>query len=467
MEHSHNHLHRRHGRDTDPFANPEAIASAAANAFSSAFDDPFAKAEATQQTLVSIVYVTASKTFEGPVGGYTTLGHAPTTSDTPAAASSTPTTTAHVKSSSAQDEDSSSIVADTSTHAKSKSSSVAADTTLRSSSSALPASIVPTTSVASSLAIAAATSDPASSVQESSTGSSTASAVSATSSASSSSSGGMSAGGKAGLAIGILLLFGTVLAIVLFCFKKRKDAMKAERVDDEKTDTFASAGRALSTRTTATAPRLSLRPVTQFLPNLGGEKRASRGNVLAMASTPVSQPNGRTGSAWERPMLSQDANRNNPFGNLAETIDATNANGPSVVNSVGPGGEIVSGAAATVVAAGAIGLARGASKRENQPKQIDFTKGGPFRGPPSPAGTEFSMNSDSPGTPTQTSQGAAIAAAGGPTKSAVHRVQLDFKPSMEDELELRAGQLIRLLLEYDDGWVGRLHFFNGSVLTYS
>lgn len=35
----------------------------------------------------------------------------------------------------------------------------------------------------------------------------------------------------------------------------------------------------------------------------------------------------------------------------------------------------------------------------------------------------------------------------------VHRVQMDFKPTMDDELELHAGQLVRLLHEYDDGWV--------------
>lgn len=40
-------------------------------------------------------------------------------------------------------------------------------------------------------------------------------------------------------------------------------------------------------------------------------------------------------------------------------------------------------------------------------------------------------------------------AAGNPP---VHRVQMDFAPSMGDELELRAGQLVRLLHEYDDGW---------------
>ena len=61
-----------------------------------------------------------------------------------------------------------------------------------------------------------------------------------------------------------------------------------------------------------------------------------------------------------------------------------------------------------------------------------------FKGPPSPA-------------PTQTGQGPAIAAAGGPANRAVHCVQLDLKPSMDDELELCAGQLIRILHEYDDG----------------
>jgi hypothetical protein len=36
-------------------------------------------------------------------------------------------------------------------------------------------------------------------------------------------------------------------------------------------------------------------------------------------------------------------------------------------------------------------------------------------------------------------------------------VQLEFKPSMEDELELKSGQLVRMLHEYDDGWVSSFH----------
>lgn len=43
--------------------------------------------------------------------------------------------------------------------------------------------------------------------------------------------------------------------------------------------------------------------------------------------------------------------------------------------------------------------------------------------------------------------------AAAPKPSNVHRVHLEFKPSMDDELELRPGQVVRMLHEYDDGWV--------------
>lgn len=66
--------------------------------------------------------------------------------------------------------------------------------------------------------------------------------------------------------------------------------------------------------------------------------------------------------------------------------------------------------------------------------------------PPSPAGTEFSFSEFDP---TQSSlppsQGAAaIAEAGGPANTAVHRVQLDFIPTLDDELALKAGDVVRL-----------------------
>lgn len=51
---------------------------------------------------------------------------------------------------------------------------------------------------------------------------------------------------------------------------------------------------------------------------------------------------------------------------------------------------------------------------------------------------------------------AAIPAAGGPADSSVHRVHLDFTPTLEDEMELHRGQVVRLLHEYDDGWVSQV-----------
>ena len=52
-----------------------------------------------------------------------------------------------------------------------------------------------------------------------------------------------------------------------------------------------------------------------------------------------------------------------------------------------------------------------------------------------------------------------------PDPNNVHRVQLEFKPTMNDELEAHAGDLIRLVHEYDDGWVGLQNCFPASQLT--
>lgn len=102
---------------------------------------------------------------------------------------------------------------------------------------------------------------------------------------------------------------------------------------------------------------------------------------------------------------------------------------------------------------------RQSMRQEHVPAPIDLTLPPKLTGvavPPSPAGTEFSMHEvDSDHSPVASSSAAAIAAAGGPANTTVHRVQLDFQPTMDDEMELTAGQLVRLLHEYDDGWVRR------------
>ncbi|EHL02934.1 hypothetical protein M7I_0901 [Glarea lozoyensis 74030] len=430
---SHGHYRHLHARAPEPVAEPA--------------------------TLVSVVYVTAAPTFDGPIGGYTTVG---------VAAPETPETSAPAVLAATASATKAPVVVPAASETSTAAKQTPASTAVAQSSTSLPSEIIaPSTTLASSAPLLAATS---SLTFSATTSANTASAASSTSTSdASSSSGGMGGGAIAGIIIGVLLLVGAILSLVLVCIRKRKTADKQRLADSEKNDNsnpFADPVRRddASIRSSPNAPRLSLRPVTQFIPNLM-ERRASRGNALTIGSAvPLSEK----ALPDVRPETSHSTNSVNPFGNHAETIDSPNANGPVLMTS-----PIVEHAAAATTpvtpnhvpqavapvvgaavagAALAPGLKRGASKRDNGPKPLDFTKSGPFMGPPSPAGTDFSVTSDSATTPTQSNTSAAIAAAGGPPTSAVHRVQLDFKPSMEDELELRAGQLIRMLHEYDDGW---------------
>lgn len=344
----------------------------------------------------------------------------------------------------------------------------------------------------------------------------------ASATAEASTSSGTSTGAKAGIAFGVLGGLLAVALLVFFIFSRRRKQAEMQRLenDDEKlngpiggamtgpmrsiTPDAPDVVETASIRTDAKAPRVSLRPVTQFLPNWNGlenQKRASKGAAMALAvpASTSAAANGslypRTpgGSAWERPSTAQSTDPVNPFGHQAERIPSPvqeesiqSRGSPSPipeystpvsaasVGSVSPqspsspvndpltanGPPISAGAAAgaAAVGAGAGVLARKTSMRNNGPPQLDLTiPSGPNASlatiPASPAGTEFSTVSAAPGTPDGSTGAAAIAAAGGPANSAVHRVQLDFKPTLDDELELKAGDLVRLLHEYDDGWV--------------
>jgi hypothetical protein len=364
-------------------------------------------------TQVITVYETAPPSGTGSIIGYKTGGGPPSTTTPAPEAHPTPSPTTKAPP----------LVADTTTSKKeTTTTSKPKETT-----SGLPSSIPPPSTTPLDINnLVAATNSPTHSTSSAPTHSPTPTVVAKAS--------GMSVGGEVGLAVGVLCLVGTIAGLLFFCFKKRR-AAKREQLDDEKAEPWGGPERQVSSR--ANAPRLSLGPI---LPKVG-ERRQSRN---AMAMTPAThRPN-----SWEAPVGAQDGNRHNPFGAHAETIDAANARGPPAVEVVNPEG--------AVVAAAGAGLTRGASKRENGSKPMDFTTKGALLPPISPVGTEFSMSSEANGAPAPTAAGAAIAAAGGPANSAVHRVQLDFKPSMDDELELRAGQLIRLLHEYDDGWVSSL-----------
>ncbi|KAI9710857.1 MAG: hypothetical protein M1812_007309 [Candelaria pacifica] len=550
-------IHRR-SNAADPHLN---LRNATPDPEPEAFAAPDANADPGAATIVSVVYVTAAKTFSGPVAGYSTIDPnantnsivqptpssffsssaqkatlptssearvtpSKTTSQTPPVQSTSSSTPIIVQSSSST----TSQVVPAST-LQSTTDAVASTIQTSDSSSAALAAVSSTTDGSSSPSSVAAASTSINSVSSSASSTtasqaSSTSAVAAASSPSSSSdpSGGLSGGAKAGLALGILLGAVALLGLLLFCYRrKKKHGQTHGKLDDEKSPfgddgaTFA-AGRAPSTRTArtaSTAPRLSLRPVTQFLPNLGGNRK-SNSNQLAMASapsgmtaaagmnrnlTPSPQPHQR--SHWERPAdhgqprandpanpfgnHAEDANQAqltgatepaapvNPFGNDAQRSDIPTS-GPSSASQAphvldppasGPSGTTHGGHGGDIAAAAGVGLAAGAaagtaSRRHDESQPLEMAKNAnasqdrsaspsPYArtGQPSPDGTEYSMSSI-PGTPVKP-QLQAAATPGAPAPN-VHRVQLDFKPSMDDELELRAGQLVRMLHEYDDGW---------------
>lgn len=390
------------------------------------------------------VYYTESATFTGQTAALLTQTRAQDQTTKAATTTAKPATTESAKANSI-------LVA------TSSSQPVAS---VKSSSSA--SVILPGTSVvSSSLSIVIAPSSTAALIRTGSASSTTSSptAISTTPASLTNNDTGMSTGSKVGIAVGSLLGLGALISLLIFCFRRKKRQANAERLEDEKTfngDVAAfGATRSASTRTARTAsaaPRLSLRPVTQFSPNLATQ------NGNAMAMTTINEKEATLGpkSAWERPSTSASQDVHNPFGNHAEIqpagspVVATGPGGPHTATPYAAVPAVIelsaiagtaerAGSQDTTTNANTIGLARGASKRENRPQQLDLTKVPPVSAPA--ASTDVPLSAG----------GASIAAAGGPQNSTVHRVQLDFKPSMEDELELKAGQLIRKLMDYDDG----------------
>lgn len=378
-------------------------------------------------TAASVVYVTLAQTFEGPAM-YSTL-----TGDYTPEATAAPTsvvdnspnfyTGAPASSASATPTPDDFAPAETSIQNAQK--------TVPMESSALPTVVGGTPIQATRAATATATSAPSSDSQDS----------------------GLSGGAQAGLAIGIILAIGLVCGLLFFCWRRKKRVAHPEALN-EKHGSFAdvgarsaeahgtpdgmaggmvaggaAAGAAAaanrrdssmsekvpssirSSRTASTAPRLSLRPVTQFLPMIG-DKNSGNANA-GPTSDPFADASeqGRSGTP-----------PSNPFEEQRRSNESLNG---------------------AVVAAGVAGTAAAHANGQKH-----SSKG--------------SWEGREPATPTNATAGnvaAAPVAAGGPNGGSprqpnnVHRVQLDFKPSMDDELELVSGALVRLLHEYDDGWV--------------
>lgn len=458
------------------------------------------KLEARQpDTVVSVVYLTASKTFDGPVGGYETLSPSPSVQshpkerqsvDTPVTtpqqsptfvqtlAQPDPTTTAvsvtsvvqqTTQTQTVQTQTAQTTSTPTQQAATQDSTTASLSTSLVKSSSNRPKSTSQSVidSISSSSQASSATSalDTPTSTSSFIAQSATSAPTISPTAAATSQPAGMTSGAKAGLAIGIIAGIGALLALVFFCYRRKKQHVNEEyeKTNDEKASYghgggIIGIGRSASkqsARIVSTAPRLSLRPVTEFQPDVATQKA----RVIAMnnagsrnsASSPA-DPFGSHAETSEKTLIEDRSNNpRNPFGSHAETAEPTSdrslaalAEAPAPLRIRTPTPEGAAAGTAVLAAAGNNG-------RQNAPKPLRLGPNradspgahGPVeRGMPSPAGTEFSMTPVSPG-----------AMANGPPPSNVHRIQLDFKPSMEDEIGLRAGQLVRLLHEYDDGWV--------------
>ncbi|KIW62522.1 hypothetical protein PV04_10689 [Phialophora macrospora] len=427
-------------------------------------------------TVYSISYVTATPTFTGVIGGYTTLtGDDSTPTEAPTQENTTDlaTTTA-----TATDSPSPTVESSAETTSTPTSASLIAPTTLVSTTSA---GIIGSTNTGS----VAAASAPAGSSAGSSSSSST----------------GLSTGAKAGLAIGIIAIVGLIAVLLLWLLGKKRRQIEAQNgSDNEKYDPAAGVNSTeMATRSppiSATAPRISLRPVSRMLPEFMGasKSRLSAGNMLtaigesnsaSTRKTPSPQPRGPSPTPARGLGLaaatqsSQDNNPNNPFADpqnpfadpekLSIQAPAPLALAPSVAKP--PVAPVASGA---IDGAGALSAPAAAAKPAPAPVPAPVQAAVPVPAPvqapapvmmpvaapaPVPAPHLASQVTASPASSAPASP-ALVAAAGQGSESPrpdapqgnVYRVLMDFAPSMEDELELKSGQLVRMLHEYDDGW---------------
>ena len=416
LHHHHNHLPRQ-----IDWMDPNADLTAVEAKVKSVVSDVVSNVA----TLVSVVYVTAAPTFDGPVGGYTTIGVVPaSTSQAPVIVSTSDpaeSTALAISSALMQTEASSSTPnqSPTTTAMVSPSSSLLNSIQVTSVPSSVPSSVA----IGSSPPPAAAAS-----------ATSTSNAM-----VSSQNSTGLSGGAKAGITIAVIVgIAAVVLGLVGFFYWRRKLQGNESygRMENEKNPFADSAATAVPARAT-TPPRLSLAPMSQF-------------HAEPRPVTPIAAATPSHGPDLEKAQV-KVVHPINPFEQPAE-LPSSAQEIPAPLRIKTPTSEGLGIVSATAV--GVSGASANIAQRHNAPKALDFTRAMPAaslpqmdNAMPSPAGTDFSMTSATPS-----------AAARAPAPLNVHRIQLDFKPSMDDELELKAGQLVRLLHEYDDGWVSYLHF---------
>jgi hypothetical protein len=459
---------------------------------------------------VVIVYQTMDPDFDGPIGGYRTgdqetteaetathknVGVGPAVGATATATKEKTTETKATDEATTKSKEEATTTKETEAHTTQTSAETTETTEAETTEkTAKQASTTESQSTATSFVTSASpTAETSQDVNDllaaTSTGSATDSAASASSTAigSSTTSAGMSGGAKAGVAIGVILGVGVIAALIFFIVRKKKRSQDGYQQENEKAfggEGLPEGGLAASLppppkpqtpSTPSTPPVLNVRPVTQFAPDLGGgggfnpaTAGAAGAAGVAAGSAAIASRNLTGDSPPPTPPKSAVSSPDpfsdpvNPFG-VADT--PVSAHTPSVSeSSTGPSGSTMAAAAVGTAAAGAVAGAAAASHESKEDTARPGTAGSRAHSPTvsqsstSPVNDAFSAAA--PG-PTVELAGAAAGVAG---PNNVHRVQLDFNPSMEDELGLRSGSLVRLLHEYDDGWVSSSWFPGESMI---
>lgn len=268
------------------------------------------------------------------------------------------------------------------------------------------------------------------------------SAASASSTALGTHSEGISSGAKAGIAIGVILGVGLIAALVFLFVRRKKRAQGAEELEDEKSFGAHSLPPPPTSKSAriSTAPQLKVRPITQFAPDLSHNGGAVPAIGAAAAGSAAVASRNLTGET--SPSTPPRSAGSNPFNDPANPFSVATTSAPEHPSVPGSG-------AMAGVAAGATAIA---SHRANKNQYSDpVTANSDIRSPGQSSPSPVSVDGDSIASSTMAAAG--MAGASGPGPSNVYRVQMDFNPSMEDELALRTGSLVRMLHEYDDGWV--------------
>ena len=474
MGHIHQHRYRHLGkRQANEVAGADAIvarqlgAPVPGSATSNTDDD-------SGGTILSVVYVTASPTFTGAIGGYTTL-------DVGDPVQQTVSSSKHHKSATSSVDDTFTTISDvtsSSTYQSPTPTSTSSSSTFATMTSAMVASATSLVTSASSTSSPTIAGGAVAEATASSTSQASASTVQT----------GMSAAGKTGLAIGILLAVAIIAAGVLFLYWKKKKALdEDEKSHNEKAafgaDAAPMAGSFLSppspppppptttTRVVSSAPILDLRPMSRLMPELIGQRK-SQGNPLSTLNVPASAAAAgsrsltppQNGSPSEPPANTTNEKVENPFSDPANPFGDEQAksvfplSGPAALASspsmpaplnIQKAGPPVAGEASTATPA------NGATAATTATTATAATTAAAAAG--AGAAVAAIATVKPPGSPasahsTTLSQASTGTGPGAPPNN-VHRVQIDFKPSMEDELELVSGQVVRILHEYDDGWV--------------